>query len=364
MARKGSKDRGLFERNGVWWIRYMDGHGQERRERIGAKGLARRVYEKRKTEIREGTYFPPDRRRSVLFDEILEDYREQAQATGRAVLRGESGYHRLGHLFGGKRVDTITPKDVETFRDQLAEETSPATANRHLTLLRAIFRRAIRDEKMGSSPFRAVEFLKENNTRVRYLTPSEEQRLLKALPYLLWPLVVVAIHTGMRKGELLNLRWQDVDFYSKTITIRRAKAGEGRRLPMNDVVRETLMELRKQRIRQGKAKGRELLSPYVFCATHGGHMFNLKREWYHALKQAKIHDLHFHDLRHTFASRLVMAGVDLYRVQTLLGHKTPMMTLRYAHLSPAHLREAVAVLTQKSGAGFGAGSLVNLGVSK
>ncbi len=225
MARKGSKDRGLFERDGVWWIRYMDGTGQERRERIGAKGLARRVYEKRKTEIREGTYFPPDRRRSVLFDEILEDYRTQAQATGRAILRGESGYNRLGQVFGGKRVDTINPKDVESFRDELASQTSPATANRHLSLLRAVFRRAIRDGKVGISPFRAVAFLKENNIRVRYLTPAEEQRLLKVLPDLLRPLVIVAIHTGMRKGELLALKWNEVDFYSKTLTIRRGQGG-------------------------------------------------------------------------------------------------------------------------------------------
>lgn len=100
------------------------------------------------------------------------------------------------------------------------------------------------------------------------------------------------------------------------------------------------------------------------ASAGGGYLFTLNRDWYRALPKTGIEDLHFHDLRHTFASRLVMTGVDLYRVQILLGHKTPLMTLRYAHLSPAHLREAVAVLAQKSGAGFGAGWRVNFDVAK
>ena len=373
MARKGSKDRGLFERprgSGIWWICYFDREGQQHREKVGLKGLARRVYEKRKTEIREQRFFPPERRRVVLFDEILEDYRAAARASGRVILRGESGYQRLRQAFGGRRADGITPGEIERFRDALAQTASAATVNRHLTLLRAIFRRAVRDGKLEAPPMQAVQFLKENNARVRYLTPDEEERLLGSLPERLRPLIIVAIHTGMRRGELLRLRWEDVDFFSGTITVRQAKSGEGRRLPMNRAVREILWNLRQQRIREGKAKGdgRELLSPYVFCTPGGGYLFNLDRDWYRAIRQAGIQDFRFHDFRHTFASRMVMAGVDLYSVQTLLGHKTPAMTLRYAHLSPGHLRQAVEVLAPEtpyvSGASFGPSSPVNLRVSE
>lgn len=370
MARPGGKDRGLFERprgSGVWWIEYHDAEGRRHREKIGPKGLARRVYEKRRTEVREERYFPPGRQRPVHFEEILEEYRTATRAAGRDLMGSEIRYVRLRQAFGGRRADAITIRDIEAFRDALRETLSPASVNKHLTPLRAIFRRAVRDGKLGAAPALGGLFLKENNPRVRYLTNDEEARLLEALPERLRPLVLAAIHTGLRRGELLRLRWEDVDFYSGTLTVRQAKSGEGRRLPMNGVVREILRDLRQERIREGRAAGdgRELLSPYVFCAREGGYLHNLHRAWYPALLPAGLKDLHFHDLRHTFASRMVMAGVDLYSVQTLLGHKTPAMTLRYAHLSPGHLRQAVEVLAsptpREGGGGFGGGSGVNLG---
>lgn len=155
----------------------------------------------------------------------------------------------------------------------------------------------------------------------------------------------------MRRTELFGLRWEDVDFYTNTIRVRNAKSGEGRRMPMNQVACETLRALRQQRVREGQEKGdgRELLSPYVFCAPGGGYLSNLSRAWYPGLREAGIKDLRFHDLRHTFASRLVMAGVDLYTVKELLGHKTTQMTSRYAHLSPDHQRRAVEVLVDLGG---------------
>lgn len=371
MARAGGKDRGLFERpkrSGTWWICYFDQEGQKHREKVGPKGLARALYQKRKTEIRERKFFPPERRRIVFFEEILEDYRIAMRAAGRAIMSDESGHKRLQQTFGGRRADSITPKEVEAFRDVLTGTMSPARVNRYLALFRAICRRAIRDGKLEASPIQAVRFLKENNARVRYLTPEEEVRLLEALPERFRPLIIVAIHTGMRQGELLRLRWEDVDFFSGTIMVRQAKSGEGRRVPMNSVVRETLRNLRQERIREAKAKrdGRELFSPYVFCAPGGGYLFNLKRDWYRVIRLAGVADFRFHDLRHTFASRLVMSGVDLYSIQTLLGHKTPAMTLRYAHLSPGHLRQVVEVLASEiahpSGVSFGVSSPVNFGV--
>src|SRR5208282_4030866 len=169
-------------------------------------------------------------------------------------------------------------------------------------------------------------------------------------------------------GELLSLTWDDVDFVGGIIFVRTSKSGEGRRIPMSPSAHRTLSILRKARqkrlrlrvVRQSEG------SRYVFTAPQGGFLMNLNREWYGrssrasrygrsgvelplragagALERAGIADLHFHDLRHTFASRLVMAGVDLYRVQKLLGHKTPAMTQRYAHFDPEALKAAVATL--------------------
>lgn len=155
-------------------------------------------------------------------------------------------------------------------------------------------------------------------------------------------------HTGMRLGELLALTWAEVDFYTGTLTIRRAKSGEGRRVPMNAVVRETLQALRQEQIQAARVRAegeREILSPYVFGSREGTVFQNFYRDWYAALTRAELHDLRPHDLRHTFASRLVMAGVDLLTVKELLGHKTLAMTLRYSHLSPSHQRQAVERLT-------------------
>jgi integrase len=349
MARKHGHDRGLFERparSGVWWIRYFDGDGRERREKVGPKALARKRYMQRKTEIAEGRYFPNARRRAVLVDELVGEYREAKRREGKAVMASEVGYRRLLERFGGRRADTIATGEVEEWRDDMRESLAPATVNLHLTILRAVLRLGMRNGRLEASAVPAIRGLKANNARVRYLTDDEESRLITALPKLLRPLITIALHTGMRRGELLNLTWDDIDFVSGTIFVRTSKSGEGRRLPMSPTAHRTLSALwqaRRKRlsarvVRQSEA-GR-----FVFAAPHGGFMLNLGRAWYPGLERAKLEGLHFHDLRHTFASRLVMNGVDLYRVQILMGHKTPAMTLRYAHLSPQHLRAAVATL--------------------
>ena len=349
MARQGGRDRGLFERptgSGVWWIRYHDADGTERRERVGSKGLARKRYMQCKTEIAEGRFFPSARQRPVLFDDLLDDYREAKRREGKAVMASNIGYRRLSERFGGRRAAEITSAEVDRWRRDLAETMAPATVNLHLCLLRAIFGHGARSRQLAASELPQITALKTNNKLVRYLTGAEELRLLQAAPERLRLLILVAIHTGMRKGELLKLTWHDIDFVSGTITVREAKSGEGRRLPMSETARRALMamrELREQGPRVRRALGNEE-NPWVFSAPRGGFLMNLNRDWYEALKRTGLRDFRFHDLRHTFASRLVMAGVDLYRVQTLMGHKMPSMTLRYAHLSPQHLRAAVELL--------------------
>jgi integrase len=158
--------------------------------------------------------------------------------------------------------------------------------------------------------------------------------------------ITVAIHTGMRRGELLNLTWDDVDLIGLTVFVQRSKSGEGRRIPMSPTVYRMLSELfgaRRERLQSSVVRKSES-ARRVFAASRGGFLLNLNRVWYRAIKRAGLERLHFHDLRHTFASRLAMNGVDLYRVQTLMGHKSSRMTVRYAHLSPEHLRAAVATL--------------------
>ena len=149
----------------------------------------------------------------------------------------------------------------------------------------------------------------------------------------------MGLNTGMRRGELRTLRWEDVDFQTGTARIRRDKAGDGRWVTLNSAALEALHAIK---------RGRKVLGGFVFCSPEGKYLHNLERYWRPALNAAKLPDFRFHDLRHTFASRLAMAGVDLYTVQRAGGWKTTTMVQRYAHLSPDHMRAAVERLVHRT----------------
>jgi integrase len=311
---------------------------------VGPRALAIELYRKRKTEIRERRFFPkPIPKRVVLFDEIAQDFLAYSREHKRSAENDEARMRRLRATFGGRSITDITVHDIERLRGELSRDLSAASANRHLALLKVTFNRAMKAEpaKAERNPVRGVKLLKENNARVRVLTDTEEWRLLATLPFCYRPLVIVALHTGMRRGELANLRWQDVDFHTRTLVVQQSKSGEGRRVPMNRVVVATLRALRRER---------QAFSGLVFPSPEGRFLHNFGRAWAKAVKTAGITDLRFHDLRHTAASHLVMAGVDLYTVKEILGHKTLVMTQRYSHLSPEHQRQAVERLVRTEAA--------------
>ncbi len=346
--KRDSRNIGIVEEpkgSGRYYVRVYHA-GRRYKRRAASKAHAREVREEIRVAIRKGEWPPKPKAKAVLFDDLLEAYRREKAREGKAVMDGNIGFTRLLDRFGGRRADSLATREVKEWRDELLKGHTPATVNRHLTILRAILRMGIRDRRLDPSALPDFEPLDENNERVRYLTGDEERRLTDTLPQSLRPLITVAIHTGMRRGELLNLTWDDVDLVGSSVFVRRSKSGEGRRIPMSPTVRRMLSALSQARrermhssvIRQSEAERR------VFTAPRGGFLRNLNRVWYRAIKRAGLEGLHFHDLRHTFASRLAMSGVDLFRVQTLMGHKSSRMTVRYAHLSPEHLRAAVATL--------------------
>jgi integrase len=178
---------------------------------------------------------------------------------------------------------------------------------------------------------------REHNGRDRWLTVEEEGRVLAACGPWLRDIVQFALGTGMRMGETLSLSWRGVDLIRRTAMVFQSKNGERRTIPVNQTVLSLLKE--------GETL-RSLRTDLVFPSTthtplEGGH---LRRAFRLALKKARIEGFRFHDLRHTFATRLVQAGVELYKVQRLLGHKSPMMTQRYAHHYPESLREDVEIM--------------------
>ena len=191
----------------------------------------------------------------------------------------------------------------------------------------------MKNEKVEKNPVKMVKLLKENNARVRYLVEQEEEKLMASLPASYRPLVTLTLHTGLRREELLALRWVDVDFRAGgMITVNMSKNGESKHVPLNSITYETLVALKRDR---------KVLAPYVFTTDKGQRFYWLDKVFKRAVKQAGIDDFRFYDFRHTFASRLTMRGIPLRTIQELMGRKTVAMTIRYAHLSPAHLRDAV-----------------------
>lgn len=348
----------------MWWIRWVCTEGHLHRQRIGPKGLAAQEHGARRKEVerakRLGIPCCPEiehkrrleeRRKRVSFKEIAQDFLDYARAHKRDQNDGQR-MARLISVFGHQLATEITPQDVEHYKATLAARLAPATVNRDIALLKATFNRALKAGKVDRNPVKGIPLFKENNARTRCLTDEEEARLYDALPDYLKPFLVVALHTGMRWGEIARLTWEDVDFYTGTLHVRESKSGEGRRIPMNRVVRETLRAVRQehvQRAREQTEGEREILSPLVFCSPRGHFLRNFARDWYPALRRAGITDFRWHDTRHTAASRLVMAGVDLYTVKEILGHKTIAMTARYSHLSPGHQRQALERLADRQG---------------
>ena len=261
---------------------------------------------------------------------------------------------------------------IEKWRsEQLKCGKAKTTINRDVTTLKACLSKAVEWEVLEQNPLQKLRPMRTDRlSRVRYLTAEEEQALRQALqdrneqlcqqrksgndwrrqrhmaelPDLsvrkfadyLQPLTLLTLNTGLRRGEALQLGWTDVDMVQRKIVIRgdNAKSGKTRHVPLND---EALMTLQHWRTDIEASK-------WVFPGNDGGRLKGVKTSWKSVLQKAAIHDFRWHDLRHHFASRLVMKGVDLNTVRELLGHSDLSMTLRYAHLSPEHKADAVAKL--------------------
>jgi len=217
----------------------------------------------------------------------------------------------------------------------------PASVNKHVGVLKHMIQKAMDWELISEDAAKRVRRVKitpENNRRLRFLSMDQISNLLDACEKRLKPIVNFALNTGCRRGEILGLTWDRVDLEHGFILLDETKSGKRREIPINATVRALLKAIVK---RPKKPK-----IQYVFVNPYtDNRYYDLKKSFASACEIAGISDFHFHDLRHTFASQLIMAGVDITSVSRLLGHATLTMTLRYAHLAPNHLQNAVDVLS-------------------
>jgi integrase len=289
--------------------------------------------------------------------------------------RGNTG-DRLRALFGdflSCRLDEITPWKAERWiMDRKKAGIAGSTINRDVGMLKSALSKAVEWGLLPIHPLIALKAQRTDQTgKVRYLSEEEEVRLMAALTARetrrsgaresgnawrlqrgrtpmkpiepeqgytdhLLPMVLISLNTGLRQGELFSLTWENMDLAHRRLTVQgsRAKSGQTRHIPLNRTAFEALSRL----------KERSGAESVVFVGRGGERFNNVKRSWQRVLQEARITHFRWHDMRHHFASRLVQRGTDLNTVRVLLGHKDIKMTLRYAHLSPQVMADAVARL--------------------
>jgi integrase len=347
-----AKIRKRTNKKGVTWqIDYYDPECNRVMKCFPLKKDAEAYLGKVQAAKREGRYhdvFDVKKETQFTFEDLADRYVEN--------YRCQKCFSRLKYylvdeyraVFGERRLSEIGYLDLETYRNRrkatltrAGKTRTDATVNRELSTLRHMLNKAVEWGMLEHNPFNKGSrlMLKENNHRLRFLTDSEIEALLRACDDLktytphLRPIVETALLTGMRREELLSLQWHQIR--NGFIYLTETKSGKARQIPMNDRLAEVFKEVR---------RGNQLKSPYVFCGPDGKRFFEVKRSFASACRKAGIEAFRFHDLRHSFASQLVMRGASLKAVQELLGHASMAMTMRYAHLSHEHLKDSVNLL--------------------
>ena len=297
-----------------------------------------------KEQIRTGTPMTRREQEPIInnstFSELADKYLEFIDGRLKSFY-GVSGFVRtLTKRFKDKSLNSFNMEDLELLQTEwIKKNYSVAYANRLIIILRRMFKKAIDWDMANEDLLKKVNIslLKGETKRLRYLSEEEAERLIFNCEPYLKPIVITALNTGMRKSEILHLTWDRVDLKNRLILLDKTKNGERREIPINQTLYNALSELTRHIKCDYVFYNPETLKPY----------YDVKKSFAGGLRKSKIFDFRFHDLRHTFASWLVMGGVDLTTVKELLGHKCITMTLRYSHLAAAHIQNAVKVLDNK-----------------
>jgi len=333
----------VFKKRGRWWVGYRGADGIWHREPVpdikidgkpcpATKEDAKKIETKRKESVEGGTWVPTRIANSKTFNEVVDQFWE-LHGRNRPSHSWPHMIERVRAALGARKIGAITVADVQTFVNDVRERTSISTANRYRTLLSSIFSKARKYRLFhGDNPVHWVEKGKEPKYRLRYFSLEEMDRLLKAVDTRTYPVVATALLTGMRRREILELTWENVNLERCIIYVLKSKSGQSREVPVPGKLHEVLMSL-----------GPRSSGP-IFGVT----IAILRKDFDKALKTAGIPTCGpdkavFHTCRHTFGSWFIMRGGSIYTLQKLLGHSTIAMTEKYAHLGRGHIQTEIAL---------------------
>lgn len=331
---------GVYRKNEAWWIDYYV-EGVRKRERIGRnRRFAERMLEKRRAAIIEGRFVDRRKDRKLTLRRLAEQYIEYSKRNKRSWERDVASCKHLVAHFGERQLRAITPESVERYKKKRMQERprrgsapkmSPASINRELAALSAMFSWAEVNGWIDGNPVRKVKKLREANERDRILSETEFRALVDAAAPHLKPILLIAYHTGMRKGEILALTWDRIDLARRVIRLRGGdtKSDQARIAPLNE---EAMDALRTLPPRVG--------SPWVFRFRGKRPVGSVKRAFANARIRAGLKDVHLHDLRHTFVTNARRAGVDHLTIMAITGHRTTAVFKRYNTIEEADVLEA------------------------
>lgn len=329
----------LYKRGRMYYIDYrLNGKRYRESTNTTKRREAELILDCRKREIKEAKRPEiSEIKKAYKLAELAHEYlkwteRQRVHETKKIWVK------QLVEAFGNLDVRDLNPRVIEQWQSVRLKFNKPSTVNRLTGCLKHMINKGVQwgiatEETLKM--VRMVKPLEENNRRLRFLTIEECQTLIGCCAQHLKPIVTVALHTGMRRGEILGLKWEQVDLNHGFILLDTSKNGERREIPIDDTLQDMFSEM-----------PHSIESIYVFTDRDGNPYKGIKNSFKTAIRKAGIRDFRFHDCRHTFASHLVMAGVDLVSVKDLLGHKSLTMTLRYAHLAAGHKRRAVNTLNR------------------
>jgi integrase len=341
-----------FKNGEKWCVDVMLPNGRRYRKVIGTKKQAEKVQKKIEAEIVEGKWDVRDAE-DITFSQLAGKYvgyttanKAKSTSTGDKI-RIEAN---LKPYFGNKSLSQITPQMVDNYKIMRSSDgISPRSSNQELMLLSHMFRMAIRWRYTDRNVISNVDKMKVPEKPHRFLSQEEIERLVEAAKEsYIHPLIVTVLHTGMRRSELFNLKWSDIDFDQKTVTVQakedwHTKNYKSRTIQLTPALEKVLREQRKSQSELG------VRSEYVFTYQGRRIVADISKSLKKVLKRAKIENVTLHTLRHTFASQLAMAGVSLMDVKELMGHQNYATTLQYAHLAKDHVKKQVLKLPYANG---------------